>query len=47
MAVIVPILALVAVLTNEFTENNKIIQVVVILCFPVLGAILYFSSDSS
>ena len=40
--VLLPIIALVDVLKNEFTGNNKIIWVLVILFFPLLGSILYF-----
>jgi hypothetical protein len=39
---IVPIIALVDVLKNEFTGNNKIIWVLVILLSWIIGAILYF-----
>lgn len=41
-AVLLPILALIEVLTHEFTGNNKLIWVLVILFFPLLGAILYY-----
>jgi hypothetical protein len=39
---IIPIIALVDVLRNEFTGNNKIIWVLVILLSWIIGAILYF-----
>ena len=29
------------ILKHEFTGYNKIIWIIVILCFPILGAILY------
>lgn len=41
-AVLLPILALIEVFTNELRGNNKLIWVLVILFFPLLGAILYF-----
>lgn len=42
ISVLLPLLALIEVLTNEFTGQNKLIWVLVILFFPILGAILYF-----
>jgi hypothetical protein len=39
---IIPIIALVDVLRNEFMGNNKIIWVLVILLSWIIGAILYF-----
>jgi len=39
---VVPIIALVDVLRNEFEGNNKIIWVLVILLSWILGAVLYF-----
>jgi hypothetical protein len=39
---IIPIIALVDVLRNEFTNNNKIIWVLVILLSWIIGAILYY-----
>jgi len=39
---IIPIIALVDVLKSEFTGNNKIIWVLVILLSWIIGAILYF-----
>jgi hypothetical protein len=39
---ILPIIALVDILRNEFTGNNKIIWVLVILLSWLIGAILYF-----
>ena len=32
---------LIDILKHEFTGYNKIIWIIVIICFPVLGAILY------
>ena len=39
---IIPIIALVDVLKSEFTSNNKLIWVLVILLSWIIGAILYF-----
>ena len=39
---IIPIIALVDILKNEFTNNNKIIWVLVVLLSWIIGAILYF-----
>lgn len=39
---IIPIIALVDVLKSEFTGNNKIIWVLVILLSWIIGAVLYF-----
>ncbi|MDN5080054.1 PLDc N-terminal domain-containing protein [Aliarcobacter butzleri] len=35
------IFIIIDILKHEFTGYNKIIWIVVILCFPILGAILY------
>lgn len=39
---ILPIIALVDVLKNNFLNNNKVIWVLVILLLPLIGSILYF-----
>lgn len=39
---VLPIIALVDVLKNEFKDNNKLIWILVILFTWYLGAILYF-----
>lgn len=39
---IIPIIALVDILQSEFTGNNKIIWVLVILLSWIIGAILYY-----
>ena len=39
---IIPIIALVDILKSEFTGNNKIIWVLVVLLSWIIGAILYF-----
>ena len=40
-AFILFIYLLIDILKHEFTGYNKIIWIIVIICFPVLGAILY------
>lgn len=45
MVIAIPVLILVALidaLRNEFTGYNKIIWIVLILLFPVIGSLLYF-----
>lgn len=39
---IIPIIALIDILKNEFEGNNKIIWVIVIVLTWLLGAILYY-----
>ncbi len=39
---ILPIIALIDILKNNFSENNKIVWVLVVLFFPLIGAILYY-----
>ncbi len=40
--ILLPLIALIDILTHEFTGSNKIIWVIIVLFFPVMGAILYF-----
>ena len=40
-AFVLYIYILIDILKHEFTGYNKIIWIIVIICFPVLGAILY------
>ena len=40
-AFVLYIYILIDILKHEFTGYNKIIWVIVIICFPILGAILY------
>ncbi|MCT7908880.1 PLDc N-terminal domain-containing protein [Arcobacter lacus] len=35
------IFIIIDILKHEFTGYNKIIWIIIILCFPILGAILY------
>lgn len=39
---VIPIIALVDILKSEFTGNNKLIWVLVVLLSWIIGAILYF-----
>ncbi|MCF8225304.1 MAG: PLDc N-terminal domain-containing protein [Bacteroidales bacterium] len=41
VGLLLPILALISILRNEFTGSNKIIWVIVVILVPYLGAILY------
>lgn len=42
LGVIPTIIALVDILKNKFEDNNKIVWVLVVLFFNLIGAILYF-----
>jgi hypothetical protein len=39
---LLPLIAIISVLRNDFQGNDKIIWVLIILFLPFLGAILYF-----
>lgn len=41
--ILFPVIALIDLLRNEFTGNNKLIWVLVILFMNFIGAILYFT----
>ncbi len=40
--VLIPVIALIDVLTSKFPGINKIIWILVILFFPFFGAIIYY-----
>jgi hypothetical protein len=40
--ILLPILALISVLMNEFQGNDKIMWVLIIIFLPFLGSLLYF-----
>ena len=40
--ILLPLLALISVLMNEFPGNEKIIWVLIIIFLPFLGSVLYF-----
>ena len=42
IGIIPTIIALVDILRNKFEDNNKIVWVLVVLFFNLIGAILYF-----
>jgi len=39
---VLPIIALIDVVRNEFTENNKLIWILLIVLTWIIGAVLYF-----
>lgn len=39
---ILPIIALVDIVKNEFEGNNKIVWVLIVIFFNIIGSILYF-----
>ena len=43
VVVLLPSIALINILQSEFTGNNKIIWVIIVLCLPFLGSVLYFA----
>lgn len=42
IVILLPLIALIDILTHEFTGSNKIIWVIIVIFFPIMGAILYF-----
>lgn len=40
--ILLPLIALISVLTSEFRGNDKIMWVLIIIFLPFLGSILYF-----
>jgi hypothetical protein len=41
--ILLPLIALISVLTSEFYGNDKIMWVLIIIFLPFLGSILYFT----
>ena len=39
---LLPVLALIDIIRNQFEGNSKIVWVIAVLCLPYLGSILYF-----
>ncbi|NOU62211.1 PLD nuclease N-terminal domain-containing protein [Marinifilum caeruleilacunae] len=39
--ILLPLIVLIDILRNEFTGNNKLIWILVVLIFPFLGTLLY------
>ena len=42
LAIILPIIALIDIIRNEFKGNNKLIWLLVIIFFNLFGVLLYF-----
>ncbi|MDQ2180446.1 PLDc N-terminal domain-containing protein [Marinifilum sp. D714] len=42
LALLLPLIAIIDILRSEFTNNNKLIWVLVVLLLPFFGPILYF-----
>ncbi|WP_096431612.1 PLDc N-terminal domain-containing protein [Labilibaculum antarcticum] len=42
LAFLLPLLALLDVLRNEFTNSNKLIWILIVLLLPFIGPIIYF-----
>lgn len=43
LGILLPLLALIDILRNDFKDSNqKLVWVVVVLCFNLIGSILYF-----
>ncbi len=42
VALLFPVIALIDILRNEFSGNNKLIWVLVVIFFSFIGTILYF-----
>jgi hypothetical protein len=40
--ILLPLMALISVLTSEFRGNDKILWVLIIIFLPFLGSVLYF-----
>jgi hypothetical protein len=41
IALLIPLITLIDILRNEFTGNNKIIWIIIVILFPCLGFLLY------
>lgn len=42
LAIILPIIALIDILRNDFKDNNKLIWILVVLFTSLLGVLLYY-----
>jgi hypothetical protein len=40
--VLFPLIALISILTNKFSGNEKLLWVIVVILIPLVGSILYF-----
>ncbi|TPV34202.1 hypothetical protein FJ651_08580 [Paucihalobacter ruber] len=43
LVLLLPLLALISIVKNQFGGNDKIVWVLIVLLLPLLGAILYFA----
>lgn len=43
LVLLLPLLALISIVKNQFEGNDKIVWVLIVLLLPFLGAILYFA----
>jgi len=43
LGIILPIIALVDIVRNDFRGNNKIVWVLIVIFFNVFGSIIYFA----
>ena len=46
VVIILPIIALINLLRNQFNGNDKLIWVIIVIFIPVIGSILYFTIGS-
>lgn len=44
---LIPLIALVDIVTSKFEGNDKLVWVLVVLFFPFLGALIYFAIGRS
>ncbi len=45
-ALLLPLIALIDILRNEFTGSNKILWVLLVILLPLMGTLLYFAIGS-
>ena len=43
MALLLPLVALIDIVRNDFDGNNKLLWVLIVIFLPFLGSILYFA----
>lgn len=42
LILLLPLMAIIDIVRNEFSGNNKLVWVLVVLLFPIIGSIIYF-----
>lgn len=47
LILLVPLIALIDILRHDFNGSDKLIWVLIVLLFPIIGAILYFLIGNS